>query len=249
MRARVAAAIAAGSALAFAGLGFTAVYREGFETVLFYQALAIFAEGLGLWVALGVATAAVALGVVAYAILKLGRRLPVKPMLTAGASILLLLSVAFAGNAVRSLQGADWVSVTPVDGDWARLPVFVAELTGIHPTREGLTVQAVLLARLRPRRGLGLRRSGRWRRRAAEAVARVSGADPHRRRRRRHLHEGRRGRDAPLRLLAHAVVPTTHDAAGGVAEGVAAGAARAARRARRGPRRASRSSRSRRPRR
>ena len=37
MRARVASAIAAGSAVAFAGLGFTAVYREGFETVLFYQ--------------------------------------------------------------------------------------------------------------------------------------------------------------------------------------------------------------------
>ena len=44
----VASAIAAGSAIAFAGLGFTAVYREGFETVLFYQALAIFATGLGL---------------------------------------------------------------------------------------------------------------------------------------------------------------------------------------------------------
>ena len=45
MRARVAAAIATGSAVAFAGLGFTAVYREGFETVLFYQALAFFADG------------------------------------------------------------------------------------------------------------------------------------------------------------------------------------------------------------
>ena len=126
-------------------LGFTAVYREGFETVLFYQALAIFAKGLGLYVALGFVTAVVALGAVAYAVLKLGRRIPVKPLLTTGASILLLLSVTFAGNAVRSLQGADWVSVTPVDGDWARLPVFVAELTGIHPTREGLTVQAALL--------------------------------------------------------------------------------------------------------
>ena len=63
MRARVASAIAAGSALAFAGLGFTAVYREGFETVLFYQALSIFAKGLGLYVALGFATAVVALGV------------------------------------------------------------------------------------------------------------------------------------------------------------------------------------------
>jgi high-affinity iron transporter len=170
MRARVSSAIATGSAAAFAGLGFTAVYREGFETVLFYQALSIFAKGLGIYVALGFATAVVALGVVAYTVLKLGRRIPVKPMLTAGAATLLLLSVTFAGNAVRSLQGADWVSITPVQADWARLPVFLAELTGIHPTREGLTVQAVLLAvyvlgatwvfAVKP-----------WRRRTAEAVS------------------------------------------------------------------------------
>jgi len=145
-RARVASAIAAGSSLAFAGLGFTAVYREGFETVLFYQALAIFAEGLGLWVVLGAATAAVALGVVAYAVIVLGKKLPFKQLLVAGASLLLLLSVAFAGNAVRSLQEAAWISVTPIDGGWARLPIFLAELTGIHATREGILVQAVLLS-------------------------------------------------------------------------------------------------------
>jgi high-affinity iron transporter len=146
MRARVATAIAAGSATAFMMLGFTAVYREGFETVLFYQALLLFADGLGLWVALGAAAAAVALGAVAYAILRLGRTLPLKPMLVTGASLLLLLSVAFSGNAVRSLQEADMVSATPVHAAWARPPVFVSELTGIHPTRESLLVQAVLLA-------------------------------------------------------------------------------------------------------
>jgi high-affinity iron transporter len=146
MRARVAAAITAGSAGAFMALGFTAVYREGFETVLFYQALLLFAQGLELWVILGAALAAAALGAVAYAILRLGRTLPLKPMLLTGASILLLLSVAFAGNAVRSLQGADLVAATPVHAGLARPPVFVAELTGIHPTRESLLVQAVLLA-------------------------------------------------------------------------------------------------------
>jgi len=146
MRARTAAAMAAGSTAAFVGLGFTAVYREGFETVLFYQALALFAEGLGLYVWLGIAAAVVALGAVGYAILGLGKKLPLKPMLITGASILLLLSVAFAGNAVRSLQDADVVGITPVHGGWARLPVFVAELTGIHPTREGLITQAILLA-------------------------------------------------------------------------------------------------------
>lgn len=145
MRARVASALAAGTAAAFAGLGFTAVYREGFETVLFYQALSLFAQGLGLWIALGVATAAVALGAVAFAILRLGRTLPLKPLLIGGAAVLLVMSVAFAGNAVLALQGSDVIAATPVEAGWARLPVLVAELTGIHPTREGLVVQAAML--------------------------------------------------------------------------------------------------------
>ena len=56
---------------------------------------------------LGAVAAAVALAGVGYAILRLGKQLPLKPMLIAGASVLLLLSVAFVGNAVRSLQSAD----------------------------------------------------------------------------------------------------------------------------------------------
>jgi high-affinity iron transporter len=146
MRSRVSAAVATGGALAFAGLGFTAIYREGFETVLFYQALVLFAEGLMLWVALGAAVAALALVGVGYSILKLGKRLPIKPLLIGGAAMLLLLAVAFAGNAVRSLQGADVIGVTPIEGGWARLPIFVAEMTGIHPTVQGIAVQGALLA-------------------------------------------------------------------------------------------------------
>jgi high-affinity iron transporter len=143
MRARVASAMAAGTTAAFVGLGFTAVFREGFETVLFYQALALFAQGLILWVVLGAVAAAVALAGVGYAILGLGKQLPLKPMLITGASVLLLLSVAFVGNAVRSLQSADLLAATPVDRP--RLPVFLAELTGIHPTSQGLAVQGALL--------------------------------------------------------------------------------------------------------
>jgi high-affinity iron transporter len=143
MRARVAAAMAAGTTAAFVGLGFTAVYREGFETVLFFQALTLFAKGLELWVVAGAVAGAAALGAVAWAVLKGGRKLPVKQLLFAGASVLLLLSVAFAGNAVRSLQSVDILPATPVSGP--RLPVFLAELTGIHPTQQGLIVQAALL--------------------------------------------------------------------------------------------------------
>jgi high-affinity iron transporter len=144
MRARVASAMAAGTTAAFVGLGFTAVFREGFETVLFYQALALFAEGLILWVVLGAVAAAIALVGVGYAILRLGKRLPLKPMLVGGAGVLLLMSVAFVGNAIRSLQDADLLTATPVAHP--RLPIFLAELTGIHPTTQGLWVQALLLA-------------------------------------------------------------------------------------------------------
>lgn len=145
MRARVASAIATGSAIAFAGLGFTAVYREGFETVLFYQALAFFADGLELWVVLGAVAAAIALGVIGYLVLKVGRRLPLKPMLIVSATILLVLSVAMLGNAIRALQEADKIGVTPVASSLARQPIYLAELTGIHPTREGLYAQLALV--------------------------------------------------------------------------------------------------------
>ena len=145
MRARVAAAIATGSAIAFAGLGFTAVYREGFETVLFYQALGFFAEGLEVWVILGAVVALLALGAVGFAVLKLGRRLPLKPMLIGSATLLLVLSVALVGNAVRALQEADKIAVTPVASSLARPPIYVAELTGIHPTQQGLFAQLILL--------------------------------------------------------------------------------------------------------
>lgn len=145
MRARVSTAVAAGGALAFAGLGFTAIYREGFETVLFYQALTLFAEGLMLWVVLGAIAAAIALVGAGYAIFGLGKKLPVRPLLIGAASVLMLLSVAFVGNAVRSLQGADIVGITPISDGWARLPIFLAELTGIHPTQESIGAQAALL--------------------------------------------------------------------------------------------------------
>jgi high-affinity iron transporter len=146
MRSRVSAAVTAGGAAAFAALGFTAVYREGFETVLFYQALTLYAEGLMLWVALGAAAGAVGLTGLGYAVFVLGKRLPIKPMLIAGASVLLLLSVAFLGNAVRSLQSIDVLGATPIDEGWARLPIFLAEMTGIHPTVEGIAAQVALLA-------------------------------------------------------------------------------------------------------
>ena len=143
VNAKVFAAATAGATLALAGVGFTAVYREGFETALMYQALFNMTEGLTAWVAVGALLGAAALAVVAYAIFKLGRKLPVRTFLTIAVAIVMALSVAFVGNAVRELQQAAILHVTFLE-DFPRLPIFLADLTGIHPTLQSLLAQLAL---------------------------------------------------------------------------------------------------------
>lgn len=145
VKARVWAAATTGSSLALAGVGFTAVYREGFETVLFYQALFQFAEGLEGWVWTGMAAGAAALSAVAWAVFRLGRRIPVRAFLGTAVVIVMTLSVAFVGNAVRALQEVAVLPLTFLEGA-PRLPIFLAELTGWHPTRETILAQAALAA-------------------------------------------------------------------------------------------------------
>jgi high-affinity iron transporter len=145
LRARVWSAVSVGSTAALVLVGFTAVYREGFETALFYQALLSFGPGLGVWVAAGLAAGAVALAVVAWMIFRLGRRVPVKAFLSAAVVLLMATSVAFLGNAVRSLQEADVVALHSWPG-WPRAPIFLSQSLGYWPSRETLIAQAVLAA-------------------------------------------------------------------------------------------------------
>lgn len=145
LRARAWAAIAGGSAIGLLGLGFTAVYREGFETALFYEVLLSLSHRSELFVLYGFAGGAGALAVVAWMVLRAGRRLPVQTFLKVAVAIVMVLSVAFLGKAVRELQEAGFVNATSLIGVVPRLPRPVAEFTGIHPTRETLAAQALLL--------------------------------------------------------------------------------------------------------
>ncbi len=143
VKAKVWTAASTGSTLALAGVGFTAVYREGFETVLFYQALLSFARGLTQWVVLGAVLGLAVLVGVGFSIFRAGRKVPIKLFLGTAVVLIMVLSVAFAGNAVRSLQQSATIPVTFLEGV-PRLPIFLAELTGWHPTTQTLLTQAVL---------------------------------------------------------------------------------------------------------
>jgi len=145
VRARVWAAMTAGNPTALMLLGFTAVYREGVETVLFYQALLFITERLEVWVLTGFILGVVVLLTIGVVMLYLGVRVPTRAFLGAAALIIMFLSIAFLGNGVQELQEAGVLSVTSLVGSFPRLNRFVAEFTGLHPTLETLGAQAVLL--------------------------------------------------------------------------------------------------------
>jgi high-affinity iron transporter len=145
LRSRVWSAVSVGSTAALVMVGFTAVFREGFETALMYQALVSFGAGLVGWILGGLAAGLVALAVVSYGIFKLGRKLPIKTFLSWAVVLLMATSVAFLGNAVRSLQEADVIGLTQL-GSWPKAPIFLSQALGYWPSRETMLSQAVLTA-------------------------------------------------------------------------------------------------------
>jgi high-affinity iron transporter len=140
VKTKVQDAVTSGSALALAAVAFLAVYREGFETVLFYKALLVSGGTGGLMPVLGgMLVGSVVLAVVYVAINRFGVRLPLKPFFTVTSAFLYYMAFVFAGKAVAELQESGLVTTTFLS--WApRLPAL-----GIYPTVESLTAQAALI--------------------------------------------------------------------------------------------------------
>jgi hypothetical protein len=57
----------------------------------------------------------------------------------------MVTSIAFLGNAVRSLQESDVVRLTPIES-FPRAPIFLAQALGYWPSRETIGAQAALAA-------------------------------------------------------------------------------------------------------
>jgi high-affinity iron transporter len=137
--ARLQGALARGTLWALAGVSFLAVYREAFETVLFYQALwqqaGRSASGS---IGVGLAAAVFALAAIAWLILRFGMRLPLGTFFTATALLLAALAVVFTGHGLRALQEAGTIAATPLGG--MDVPAL-----GIYATRETLGAQLLAL--------------------------------------------------------------------------------------------------------
>jgi high-affinity iron transporter len=172
VKSKVHDAVTGGSALALASAAFLAVYREGFETILFYKALFISAGPTGGLAPIvgGMLLGGVLLLGVYIGMSRFGARLPLKPFFAVTSAFLYYMAFVFAGAGLAELQEGGILPLTPVA--WApRVPAL-----GIHPTVETLGAQAALVAlalvaliwtfMIEPRRSLAAER-----RRSGEAVA------------------------------------------------------------------------------
>jgi len=122
-------------------VSFFVVFREGFETVLFYQAMLL--ESPPAWVLGGFITGVAATALIAWLLLKLGRRLPINRFFIATGALLMLLALIFTGFGIRGLQTAGLVTATPVPG-FPETP-FLQLYLGLFPTWETLLAQLMLL--------------------------------------------------------------------------------------------------------
>ena len=146
VKAKVWKATVTGSVMVFVMLSFFTVYREGFETVLFYQAMLSFAKYMELYVMLGLlAGMAVIVGLV-FGIRKMGKKLPLRVLFALTMGVGAYMSIAFIGNAVREFQDMGYISTTHMMGTIPRLDINVATMTGIHPTLETVVAQLILLS-------------------------------------------------------------------------------------------------------
>ena len=145
VKAKVWQATTTGSVMVFVMLSFFTVYREGFETVLFYQAMSGFAKYMEGYVGLGFVVGILSLLGLYYFMKKIGRRLPLRALFGLTMGVGAYLSIAFLGNAIRELQILDIVPYTSMIGIIPRLDINLAKMTGIYPTMETLIAQVVLL--------------------------------------------------------------------------------------------------------
>lgn len=144
VKGKVQDALTSGSGLALGSAAFLAVYREGFETVLFYKALFLSGGSTGgaMPILAGIALGTLVMIGVYIAISRFGLRLPLKPFFGVTSAFLYYMAFVFAGKGVAELQEGRLLPTTIIPGA-PRVPAL-----GLYPTVESLLAQGALFALL-----------------------------------------------------------------------------------------------------
>ena len=121
---------------------FLAVFREGAEVILFYQAMFAGSKGKSGTVSaviLGIVISIVLLVFVYKAIILTGKKLPLKPFFLATSILMFVMVVSFVGGGISEFVDAGWISPHVISG------VPTISLLGVYPYAETLIAQAIAL--------------------------------------------------------------------------------------------------------
>lgn len=121
-------------------MAFIVVYREVFETILFYTA--IWNEENGGAVIAGAGAAIVVLAVIAWIFMRYSRALPVGKFFAYSSVLLVVLCVVLIGEGVSALQEGGLLPISPVAG------FICLESLGLYPTAQGILAQVAMAALL-----------------------------------------------------------------------------------------------------
>jgi high-affinity iron transporter len=127
------------------GLAFISVYREVFETILFYQSLLTQAIGSTRsneqvsYLVYGLLAGMAILSVIAWLMMRYSVKLPLARFFAVSSYFMLVLAFILAGKGISALQEAALISLTPFPID-----VSISWL-GIASTWQGLTTQMVIV--------------------------------------------------------------------------------------------------------
>jgi len=122
-------------------LGFTSLYREGFEVVLFLQSYHL---RLGGGVVLkGALLGLVLTGIVAVLTFILQRRLPYRKMLITTGILLGVVLLVMVGEQAQEMQLAHWISTTEISSLKKYMPPWMGLWLAVFPTVETIIAQLI----------------------------------------------------------------------------------------------------------
>jgi high-affinity iron transporter len=136
IREKMTHALSGRSAWFLFGLAFVVVYREVFETILFYAAL--WTQGNGSALLAGAGAAVAILAVIAWAMLRYSRQLPIAKFFAYSSWLMAGLTVVLAGKGVAALQEAGIIDIAPI----AEAPRL--SMLGLFPTWQSIMAQLVM---------------------------------------------------------------------------------------------------------
>jgi len=132
-------ALSKGNTFTLSAVAFISVYREGFETVLFYKALFLYAGKTTGGIVPGFFAGCIVLAGVFYLVNHLGMRIPIKWFFGFTSVLLYYMAFTFMGRGIHELQMGEQFSLTAVE--------FLPSISwlGMYPTWETFIGQAILL--------------------------------------------------------------------------------------------------------